>query len=458
MTFERVLPRVSGLLAPAVLFAGLTVIAAPPAQATVYGGCASYDFNAGNSLGKIDADGNIVRTGLVPVIHHKVPIYAQPNQGAETGETLEFNQRINIVRREGKFIQVKQNIRDPQALGWVHGDHLLCNHQPIISGETNLAQKFYIRTRKSQRGEKLNTIQAAPSSDMGGPDDCAGSIRCRELSRFSLYFVHAVDLGQQPERLLLVNRFSVDSNATMIGWVTFSNTDPELRDGYLWETRFGVRPREDLVFETDDPSLGVKAGDERFICVYTDKSEANQPGCNLPLLGGDRWFSYPIRVPVLGREGDFFRVVLPVASVEGGSTQDIFGQEQSLSKALSKLQKLRNVDVFFLIDGTQSMDPHIEAIVGSKPGEGILPAVRKAFEADDRFNGVQVRYGFRVYRDLYDGTGGVGEGYPLGSNCDPSERELREDYQAFLAAARQIDTKTGTGNPDAGKDDHAEYL
>jgi len=62
----------------------------------------------------------------------------------------------------------------------------------------------------------------------------------------------------------------------------------------------------------------------------------------------------------------------------------------------------------------------------------VLQAIQAGFANDFRFEGVQVRYGFRAYRDYYAGDAGMGEVFPLGTDCSPSKEDLEAQNAAFL--------------------------
>lgn len=454
------------------IFLGLWTGGANPASSAILGSCAEYDL-------PVDKDGIVLRGGQVPVIRHDAPLLNGPSPAAGAkGSSLAFNDRVTLYRRENGYVEVKNNFRDVESLGWVHGDHLLCAQDPVVSSETGLAQKFFIRTRATVRGERVEPVRAAPGSDIVNCD--AAGVRCRELSRFSLYYVHAIDFTRKPERLLLVNQYIVDSNATMIGWVNYSDSDPDQRDGFLWATRYGVRPVADLTFTADqvyalrsDPESSDRAdsinsdiaeGAERAVCVHeTAENAARGEHCVTKILGGYRWFTDPLRIPVLSREQvgakGVFRVIMPISGVgQDVDADSLFDQLRGLSGLDDKIRQLRKLDIFFLIDGTQSMEPHIDAVVGrNASGGGILGRVIEAFETDSRFSGVQVRFGFRVYRDAYAGEWELGEGYPLGTNCNPREEDLVAERKAFQQAAMAIDTQAGT-NTGRKDPDHEENL
>ena len=103
----------------------------------------------------------------------------------------------------------------------------------------------------------------------------------------------------------------------------------------------------------------------------------------------------------------------------------------------------RPVDVMLVIDGTLSMAPHIDALAGQGTDSGVAAALKAALADDPDLADLKIRLGFRVYRDLYDGVGGIGEGYLLGADCAHGL-----DARAFRQALRQVDTRAGNSAHD----------
>jgi hypothetical protein len=408
--------------------------------AEIAGSCEGY-FEDPRAVGEILDDGEVTRANPIPVLRDGAEVYATPEDNGQSIRKLTFGDRLFITRFENGYYRVALDTRkdDASSLGWVKGDDLLCRNRPVLSPE-GIARKFYVRTKASFVDEEQGAItaKAGPRTDV-----CAGiNGRCRELSRFTLYYVYASD--EVSQRVLLQGRPNADADAPLIGWVN-------LKEGYLWDTRFGLRPKENLVF--DNQTGDWEEGEERRACLYETLEDAYQSAgsekCYVPILGGNRWFNYSLRIPVFERveyKGkNYFHVAMPTSGVGSDAADDVLSQVQGLDEAIKILQDLGNLDVFFLIDGTQSMQPHINALTGANGESGVLTAIQTAFEEDPRFENVQVRFGYRVFRDTYAGNYGIGEGMPFDANCSPTAEELDLNSQAFEAEIKKIDTQFGTG-------------
>lgn len=410
------------------------------AQAIIDGSCDGY-FDQADAIGSIDDDGNITRNEPLAVLREGAEIYAQPGGGGSPVMRAKFSERFFVTKLQDGYYSLNRDTRNTseEDIGWIRGSDLLCRSGPIKNDE-GLTRKFYVRTQATFSGDGAGGVKPTAGSQSEECVDTNG--RCRELTRFTLYYVYAQD--EAARKVLLVTTPLSDGGTPLIGWVS-------LDDGYIWDTRYGLRPRENLVF---DEAIGEwKAGEERRACLYETLDEAaaaEDNVCFVPILGGNRWFNYSLRIPVFDRvehEGkNYFRVAMPSAGVGSDAADDVLNQVQGLDAAISALASLSNIDVFFLLDGTQSMKPHIDSIVGSDADDGVLTSIQSAFASDPRFEDVQIRYGYRVYRDHYAGDFGIGEGMPFDGNCDPTEEELDANHARFQAEVRNIDTDFGTGS------------
>lgn len=392
----------------------------------------------------------------IKVVKQEVPVFQDAVSNAVVS-TLNFNKSLRVLDEQGTRLQVgHQSTYAP--LGWVERSNLLCTNVPLKSDKSGLEQKLYIQTATEVRKDKPTTVKAYPSPDL---QDCHG--QCRELSRFSGYFVFDIEGEEYAEekhrRYLLSETYRLDDTSQLVGWVNGEN-------GFIWDTAYGARPREDLVFadgETlDDEDV---SGQPRTVCAYQHRGDAitDPEGRCLPLLGGKQWYLSEHRIPVLERvehEGVLlYKVVLPLggtgarAGKEVGTIRVNPAQFEQ-NPGLESLQQMKRIDVMFLIDGTKSMVHHLQAVKGSRMQgkEGIIQQIIKTLKEDDAFQEAQFRFGFRIYRDTYAGAQELGEGLPLPTQCeltlDAKERNIRE----FEAAIDRVEVS------EEARDDYAENL
>jgi hypothetical protein len=383
-------------------------------QLSEEGDCANFDFSPYMQNGKLTLSIHL------RVLRDKAKVYPtaetqQPNKTLEFGKTLMHRGELS----NGRIKVATLGMGKDQQLGWVSRKDLLCTSKPIINPEKGLEKKFYIKTenRKRKPGEPA-FINAYPMPAA----QCNG--KCRELSRFTMYFI----VDQHKDWYLLADDYHI--TLPLVGWV-------QKKDGYLWDTAYGLRPRDDLKYvdEQGNESEGAE-------CVYQSLDDAiNKHHC-MPVLGGNSWYQGFVRIPLLDivdSKGNhippknltdkkaspkaFYKVALAVPGV--GVTKDFQMTPKTLGDPSINLEPMKFIDVFFLIDGTDSMQSVIETIRGKNGKPGLVQNIANTLEGAENFKGAKFRFGFRVYRDIYSGDKNLGQGLPLeAQHCE----ELPYDY------------------------------
>ncbi|MBF0424728.1 MAG: hypothetical protein HQL66_02785 [Magnetococcales bacterium] len=446
--------RVSGWLG--ILLVGLLgpwgmPPAAHAAVATKGGGgsCAGVDFAPLHQDKVLKWNGPVVR-----VLRGPTAVADKPQGGSKMGD-LAFNQTVELLEESGDRLKVRSaRMQDrPSVTGWVNKQDLLCRDQPI-KGESGLETKFFIRTSTTAReeGKSDPTVRVFQDPELA---ECAGGNgRCREgASRFHMYFV----MEQRDKALLLADRQRLKDDDLLVGWVSE-------RDGFQWDNAFGLRPREDIK-APDGQGPGT-------VCTYErlEDAVARAPAACHPVEGGNKWFKSSMRIPVLdmvdaqGRHvepGDlalptgenrrrFYRVALARPGLVGrpvgnGKFAISPGLAQRIMPEFKSLASKKNVDIFFVLDATASMDPVIDAVRGTRDKPGVVQEIIQGLKGTPGFKETQFRFGFRVYRDTYadrlipNSLGdGVGEGYPLPAACQLTPEQQTQSYEEFQKAIAQV--------------------
>ena len=353
---------------------------------------------------------------------------------SQAKKNFSFGEPIYVVGNGNQRYKVR-GLGRRDDYSWVDRDNLMCARRPISVGQTNVERKIFIRTETRVRTDEGNTVTAFKSAKLTG---CAES-DCRKLSRFELYFVMS-----ETEDAYLIGEDLIWSDPTqkLVGWVS-------KEEAIEWNWTVGLRPRMDLSFN----------GGPGRICAYVSKDDARaQKDCQ-PILGGKEWFRLNFRVPILREhlEDGLWEVAVPSAGVyplkasNGEIRLDpkLFGDVNT-----NGVNTFKNVDVFFLIDGTRSMQPYIDSVVGSTNNPGVVELVQAALS--EKFAlGTSLRYGFRVFRDTVPGKmESFGEGLPLrGEECGVLSPEAQKNNRdKFLQGIRTVRTTFETD------DDYPEDL
>ncbi|MEO5366139.1 MAG: hypothetical protein H7831_07245 [Magnetococcus sp. WYHC-3] len=419
---------------------------APLAAAESPVGCERVDFKAFRS------EGTLKYAELARVLRHDAALYSDAREG-RSASRLAFSQPAKVLDEAGARVKVQTFPQGnlPGATGWVDKKDLLCGSRPL-KDDSGLERKFFIRTDTVARKDDGSAPQADVFQEPELVECVGGNGTCLPgASRFHMYFV----FDERPGAVLLADRFHLEAEDALLGWVRLS-------DGFQWNNAYGIRPSETLV--------GAK-GDVGSVCTYDELADAvarRKDRCN-PVQGGAGWFKGPTRIPVLdlvdargravsgadavndGKRRLFYRVAMARPGLVGRDLGDgriaLSGDlARRILPELSKLKAKKRVDIFFLLDGTASMEPYIDAVRGTAGHPGLIHEIISSLKARPGFEETQFRFGFRVYRDPYaqvlglPGPGdGVGEGFPLPEQCSfTSEAQRQEVFRQFSDSLAQV--------------------
>ena len=415
------------------------------------GSCATFDFS------RFYQDGHLKWSGVTRTIRHNAFLFSNAT-GSQRNGTLAFNQQAEILEENLKRVKVR-SLRfkgKDQAIGWVWKSDLLCRNQPIKS-DAGLEMKFFIKTSTIARSSdnKEPTVQVYQDPEL---KECVGGRgHCRErASRFHMYFV----FDQTNHSLLVSDRFRLEEDDILLGWVA-------RKDGFIWNNAFSLRPHESLR-SPDNDGPGT-------ICTYERLEDAlSQSGAACqPVEGGNSWFQSPLRIPVLDlvnargkhvspenvargsgsrarHKRRFYKVALArpglvarridadTVAIAPGLAKDILPQVKSLKAK-------KQVDIFFVLDATASMEPVIDAVRGTKNQRGVIQEIIHSLKNTQGFRETQFRFGFRIYRDVYAERriiaslgDGVGEGLPLSDACSLDGKQQQQAFQTFQRAIAKV--------------------
>ena len=424
-------------------------------QSVQSGNCATFDFSRHYS------DGVLKWSGIARTIRQDAPLFTDRKNHQRRG-TLLFNQQAEILEENAQRVKVRSlrfKGKEP-AIGWTHKRNLLCRNRPIKS-KTGLEMKFFIKTSTTARtaNDAMPTVQVFQDPEL---KECVGGTgRCREkASRFHMYFV----FDQSDDALLLSDRYRLEEDDLLLGWIAKEN-------GFLWNNAFSLRPREDLR-APDNMGPGT-------VCTYEKLEDAvlqSQRACQ-PVEGGAAWFQSPLRIPVLAllnaqgeyvtpddvargsemrtrRKRRFYQVAmarpgLVARRVDDDTVAIAPGLAKDILPQVSALASKKNVDIFFVLDGTASMEPMIDAVRGTPQQRGVIQEIIHSLKRTQGFRETQFRFGFRVYRDPYAEKqkrsrmgDGIGEGLSFSGPCTLDAQQQQEGFTAFQRAIAQVQVTT----------------
>lgn len=405
----------------------VAVTEAPEDTSRPDGSCHDFTFStAGNDALEIDD------TMALRSLRQGAPVYANATGpevlgGVEFGDLFQPLRRASVSPDEGRLLVRRPG--DGWPLGWMERTDLLCRVSPLrtmagsrierkafsMAGPIGADEPAYIRSYPGPATKQCETSESG----------------CRILSRFDLLFVYAED--ELNGRLLLSFEQSLqDDEAMLVGWVPTQQTIP-------WDSRYGLRPADHV--------------DLAWLYPTADAAYRRNAQQRYPVKGNNDgvWYSYPMRLPIiakeeLGGEG-FYKVAAPGPTLS--RLDDPFGPSGE-----GAIAALKGVDVLFLIDGTRSMGPTIDAVAQALQTIATEPEILGSGTAGNHY-----RFGYRIFRDLFadkppwNCTNGVCEGLALDrSDCGFDPEGTKASATAVAQALNAVTTSNEV------KDDFPEAL
>lgn len=338
------------------------------------GCCGDYEFEL-----KDGSNDEIDLVMPLRVINQGAKVYSNP-EGGKFKDTMNFGVTLEAMKISNSLSKGRVLVKLPgeeiKTLGWMDRTDLLCRDLPLKDG--NLERKMFIKTRATD---------SIKGSEVPAFDSSSGNGIKAFLSRFELYFIIAEDLISK--RYLLTPDYSLKPEGPLTGWVDKEN-------GIPWNSTLALRPSDDTkqtwIYKTKDAAL----------------SDNGKKGADAwPTVGNidSRWYTFKHHIPILKKEKynglDYYFIAAPTVAVEAKRSYGIassFGVGTNPFKkmpVIGKLQNFKNVDIFFLVDGTKSMLPNIKKV------RAVVENIRNQLIKQQGWGQTKFRWGFRVFRDSY---------------------------------------------------------
>lgn len=297
--------------------------------ASIIGSCDGY-FDEPHAVGEILPNGDVIRAAPVPILRAKVNVYEQPySKGNEKTLEMPFGHYVFLNEYRDGYFLVSNDSRKDTFIGWIHGDDILCNDSPLLN-DLGIEKKFIPNMDNIIIDENMDVmiLQSDPKSSacklMNG--------RCQVLKHSFLYLVYAHDKNS---RKILIK---LKKESAPLGWVNIDN-------GHIWDTRHGLMPR---YFSVTKES----------ICFNKTLEDASSRKCFRTITGGNKWYSYTYRIPVLDRVNykgrHYFHVIMPVQNTSENkfAKSDQVVRENSLTQE-GYIEDNNHVQLDILVHGEE---------------------------------------------------------------------------------------------------------
>jgi hypothetical protein len=328
--------------------------------------------------------------------------YTDP-QKSEVYKTINYMERFFVAETEGDMIHLyADNVQnwpvigpDAKDYGWIHKDNLILSTHCMMN-ESNFEKKAMILTRLADVEEMVSggVEQTRFYSDPG-----LTKWTGKESRQFDIYFVYKI--SKDASSVLLGKEVSIgigtteELQAQMLGWVEISKVT-------FWDQRICIEPNWDkraveerkakgippIIFLEESSCLTLKESGT-YSQNYVAKDD--DPGT-------ERYVGAFKRYPVIYKKKNGVMKTGVMGKVYSeGKEVDITDEKLAEVKQEFELikQQAKNLNVVFVVDGTNSMGPYFNPI---------STAIKKSFESlKGSYTSSNIRFAGVIYRDYADG-------------------------------------------------------
>jgi len=324
--------------------------------------------------------GEVLKEMSFFVLNAKTLFYNQKN--GQAIDQVKFGKTIFVEKKEQNWLKTEEN-------GWVHAKDVLCGGEVLRDPKTQLDVKVFPKPETYKEGSTKTVVRAYRTLDSVKKGYGA---TYQSLSRFKHYYILAKNddcTNNTPDKekdkctYYLLSEFATAEEDKLVGWVVGKRVIP-------WNTAIAIRP-------DDDSNTWVR--------MY------HEPSSRIPdsgvIRGGQQWYQKLMHLPVLEKQRLFYKVASP-----GSFSADLSAFDNKDTQISKVINQFKNLDIFFLIDGTASMQLYINET------KRITKQIVNQLKSE--YSEASFRLGFLVYRDNYanPNNGGMGENvYFDNNNC-----------------------------------------
>ncbi len=357
--------------------------------------------------------------------------------GSEQKKQLRFGERYFVTAEEGLYLRLVRDDRrtdfrisdSAEDIGWVHKNDVLLWRSAMVNPETNIQLKgMILNTTKAleARMRDYRRIQAFKDPDLRHATDY-------EARLFEIFYIYqysldgeSVLLGREPFFRQIPS--SDADQRSIVGWV-------DLNRVMEWDHRVAVEPNysADAVNERRSKNIRTSVfspnpGDSPGECAEGFMRGRIPTNCDIAwnddifdAAGNfERKQGYWRRFPVIGDyHSDIYKMmIMGELTGETGYVLDEDADIEVRRKLNEMINNMRNINVVFAIDGTNSMQPYYRSVINS------VQRIVDVFEATGAEH-KNLRFGYVVYRDYLERDRLI-EHQQLTSNSEHIMRLLRQ--------------------------------
>jgi len=349
---------------------------------------------------------NSERTWIVYSDRDNNPVFDRIN-GRESGK-VDFMEPLYVKDIKGSWLHVVLKSNRKRDLGWINAEYLILSRYALLSSGTSAPKKgmalisFIDPNINTSQFENSDLVQYQYFSD---PDLNSKSFKGKS-DKFEIYFV--LKETQTSKLLSLTDKISenrAQAQSAVRGWMANLNITS-------WDTRVCLEPsiQRSAVDDYEKKIIPVFPNERDLRTMYNRPNPTE--GAIMKNVVSDTLLSpYIMRMPVLEHIDSKNKKVATVGQINYEIQNN---KPLPCLPEIDKLQaKLMNINVVFVIDGTQSMNGFYQPVVSS-----ITDFIDQGLDVK-----ANVRFGSIIYRDYLDGPQSYNV-YPLTDNYDRIKKQL----------------------------------
>jgi hypothetical protein len=338
--------------------------------------------------------------------------YTNPSPSSAVKKQLKYMDYYYVIEENGEFAHIykDENVQgrnlseDAIDFGWIHKRELLLWNKCLVTSEYKINKKaLIVNTVETIKGQDINDLnyvkfRNAPSKNA----DFTGN----KSQMFEYYYVYKTDVDSEGNEWYLLSTAdfiaSINDREEILGWTNKNR----LID---WDSRIAVEPnwkkeaqierrnKQQLVFWANKESCLKYSSTENSVSDTMKiwdkddlKKRANGSLPRFPLLQNPKTVQYEnkeVKILKAGIIGDVKNREETVFSAENFS--------KVIDKITKKLIKKKNVNVFFVIDATKSMQPYFGSV------KNAITKFMSKIEENNSNN--KFKFAVGIYRDISEG-------------------------------------------------------
>lgn len=326
----------------------------------------------------------------------------KPN-GYDNGDRLDYMEKVVVKEVRGNWLWVYSRIFDKnrkvehdKERGWIKSENLILSGYSLLNEKSTPRKAMILVSLSNIDKSSLHTQQILKNIFYNKPNAEAKNATGREARKFEIYFI----LKETAGAVLLSKTDKLNGTAKQLesnvpGWIPKSNVT-------FWDHRvcLELASRQQAVSDytgKDLPVFDTKSELDNFLStqIYSKKDVIKNYQ-----VKPERQDPYEMRMPIIKNYDSRTKQVASIARINTGQESTIEIDKANVERKIQEVKnKLENVNILFVIDGTQSMSKYYPSVASS---------IRQTIE-NNKIKGStnNLKFGLAIYRDYADGKGAL---------------------------------------------------